>query len=117
MSWIIRIFFAVLVRILLPLFFLETFEGLGPVKAAMLASAFAFMNLAARPGGGWISDRFGRRKTLMILIGGLAVGYLVMSQVSSTWPVALAVVALDLVIRLREALHRIELVEPRETIW
>jgi MFS transporter, NNP family, nitrate/nitrite transporter len=78
---------------MLPLFFLETFAGLGTVKAAMLASGFAFMNLAARPGGGWLSDKFGRRKTLMILIAGLAGGYAIMSQVGSTWPVALAVIA------------------------
>lgn len=78
---------------MLPLFFLETFEGLSEVTAAMLASGFAFMNLAARPGGGWMSDKFGRKKTLTILVAGLCVGYLAMSQVSSGWPIALAVVA------------------------
>ncbi|KZY95318.1 MFS transporter, partial [Oleiphilus sp. HI0072] len=38
---------------MLPLFFLETFESLDPVKAGLLASGFAFMNLVARPTGGW----------------------------------------------------------------
>lgn len=78
---------------MLPLFFLDTFKGLSPVTAAMLASGFAFMNLAARPGGGWLSDRFGRRKTLSILIAGLAVGYFTLSQVTGNWPIALAVAA------------------------
>ena len=77
---------------MLPLFFGETFE-LTPVKAGMVASAYAFMNLMSRPGGGWISDRFGRRSTLLILTAGLAVGYFVMSLVGSEWPLWLAVVA------------------------
>jgi len=77
---------------MLPLFFAETFT-LDPVKAGMVASAYAFMNLMSRPGGGWISDRFGRRSTLLILTAGLAVGYYVMSLVGSEWPLWLAVVA------------------------
>ena len=70
---------------MLPLFFLDTFE-LTPVMAGMVASAYAFMNLMSRPGGGWISDRCGRKPTLMILTAGLAVGYFVMGQVDSEWP-------------------------------
>ena len=78
---------------MLPLFFLETFEGLDPVKAGLLASGFAFMNLVARPTGGWFSDRFGRRKALMILIGGLACGYFLLSQIDSGWWIPAAVIA------------------------
>jgi len=78
---------------MLPLFFLETFEGLSAVQAGLLASGFAFMNLIARPSGGWFSDRFGRRKSLMILISGLAVGYFVLSQVNSEWWIPLAVIS------------------------
>lgn len=78
---------------MLPLFFLETFEGLSAVQAGLLASGFAFMNLVARPTGGWFSDNFGRRKSLMILISGLAVGYFVLSQVDSTWWIPLAVIS------------------------
>jgi len=78
---------------MLPLFFLETFDGLDPVKAGLLASGFAFMNLVARPTGGWFSDRFGRRKALMILIGGLSCGYFVLSQIDSGWWIPAAVIA------------------------
>jgi NNP family nitrate/nitrite transporter-like MFS transporter len=78
---------------MLPLFFLDTYTELSPVKAGLLASGFAFMNLVARPTGGWFSDHFGRRKALMILIGGLAVGYFVLSRVDSNWPIFLAVIA------------------------
>jgi len=77
---------------MLPAFFADTF-GLSPVTAGLLAAGFAFMNLAARPGGGWISDRFGRRKTMLILLAGLAAGYLTLSQITPGWPVAMAVVA------------------------
>jgi len=78
---------------MLPLFFLETFEGLSAVKAGLLASGFAFMNLVARPTGGWFSDKFGRRKSLMILIGGLAAGYFTLSQIDSSWLIPVAVIA------------------------
>ena len=77
---------------MLPLFFADTF-GLEPVTAGLLASGYAFMNLAARPGGGWLSDKFGRKKSLIILLAGLMVGYGLMSQISGTWPLLLAVVA------------------------
>jgi len=78
---------------MLPLFFLDTFAGLSPVKAGLLASGFAFMNLLARPMGGLVSDRFGRRNSLMVLIGGLAIGYFVLSQINGHWYIPLAVIA------------------------
>lgn len=76
---------------MLPLFFATTF-GLSPVAAGMVASAYAFMNLMSRPGGGWISDRCGRKSTLIVLTMGLAVGYFAMSLVGESWPLWLAVV-------------------------
>jgi NNP family nitrate/nitrite transporter-like MFS transporter len=75
---------------MLPLFFMDTFD-LSMVQAGMLASGYAFMNLVARPSGGLISDRFGRRKSLLILLVGLMVGYLLMGQINSSWPLFLAV--------------------------
>ena len=77
---------------MLPLFFSETFT-LDPVKAGMVASGYAFMNLVSRPAGGFFSDKFGRKGTLQILVLGLALGYLVMSQIDSSWPLYLAVVS------------------------
>jgi NNP family nitrate/nitrite transporter-like MFS transporter len=77
---------------MLPLFFLDTF-GISEVTAGMLASSFAFMNLVARPSGGLISDRFGRKKSLLVLLGGLTAGYLLMSQIDSSWPLVFAVLA------------------------
>ncbi|WP_026375781.1 NarK family nitrate/nitrite MFS transporter [Aestuariibacter salexigens] len=76
---------------MLPLFFAETFN-LDPVLAGLVAGAYAFMNLMSRPAGGWISDKFGRKSTLMILTAGLAAGYALMGLVDGTWPLWLAVV-------------------------
>jgi MFS transporter, NNP family, nitrate/nitrite transporter len=77
---------------MLPLFFLETFSSLNPVTAGLLASGYAFMNLVSRPLGGWFSDKFGRRKSMTILIGGLALGYILMGTIDSNWPIAAAVI-------------------------
>lgn len=76
---------------MLPLYFLQTFEGLNPVTAGLLASGFAFMNLVSRPMGGWFSDRYGRRRSLLIMISGLAVGYFMMGLIDSHWWILMAV--------------------------
>ena len=41
-----------------------------------------------------MSDRFGRRKTMLICMVGLALGYLLMSQISGGWPIPFAIIAL-----------------------
>lgn len=70
---------------MLPAFFEKTF-GLNTVLAGMIASCYAFMNLAARPGGGLISDKLGSRKmTMTVLTAGLAIGYLLMGNVNGNW--------------------------------
>ena len=51
------------------------------------------MNLDARPTGGWFSDYFGRRKSLLILIGGLGLGYGLLSQINSSWWIPAAVIS------------------------
>lgn len=78
---------------MLPLFFLETFSGLDPVEAGLLGSGFAFMNLVARPLGGWLSDRVGRRRTLQILVLGVALGFATLAQIRSDWPIPLVIPA------------------------
>jgi len=79
---------------MLPLFFYNTFSeshGVTAVMAGLLASGFAFMNLVARPGGGLISDKFGRKRSLTIFLIGLVAGYFIMSQIESSWSLFLAV--------------------------
>ncbi|MFZ5755846.1 MAG: MFS transporter [Pseudomonadota bacterium] len=73
---------------MLPLFFMDTF-ALSPVIAGFSAAGFVVANIVARPGGGWLSDRIGRRRALSFQLGGIAVGYLLMSQMANM-PLALA---------------------------
>src|SRR5690606_39159477 len=46
----------------------------------------------SRAGGGWLSDHFRLKRTLLILTAGLAAGYFLMSLVDSSWSLIMAVV-------------------------
>ena len=76
---------------MLPLFFKETFD-MSLIHAGLVASCFALMCLVARPLGGLLSDRYGRKRTLSLLLGGAAVGFLLMSLIDKDWPLVLAIV-------------------------
>ena len=77
---------------MLPAFFEGTF-ALTKAQAGMIAASYAFMNLAARPGGGLISDKLGSRKVTMgVLTGCMGIGYLLLSTVNSNWFLPAAVV-------------------------
>ncbi|WP_208028733.1 MFS transporter [Rhabdothermincola sediminis] len=76
---------------MLPAFFTDTF-GIGTTAAGMVASGFAFMNLIARPTGGLLSDLLGSRKrTLSILLVGLAGGHGLMATIDNGWPLPVAI--------------------------
>ncbi|CDQ20761.1 MFS transporter [Halobacillus karajensis] len=75
---------------MLPMFFQGNF-ALGAIGGGMIASSFAFTNLVARPAGGWLSDRFGRKKILVMLLLLLSILYFSMSSLSGDWPLILAV--------------------------
>jgi MFS transporter, NNP family, nitrate/nitrite transporter len=78
---------------MLPMFFQNTFAA--PVAlAGILGACFAVVDVASCPSGGWISDKFGRKKSLVILLLGAAVGFFVLSTITSSWPIALAVAAM-----------------------
>ncbi|MCK5831695.1 MAG: MFS transporter [Methylococcales bacterium] len=75
---------------MLPLFFKETFAV--PVSVAgILGACFATVDVISCPSGGWISDKYGRKKSLVILLSGASLGFFLMSQINSDWPIALAV--------------------------
>jgi NNP family nitrate/nitrite transporter-like MFS transporter len=75
---------------MLPLFFMDTF-GLSVVMAGLVASVFAGLNLIMRPAGGWLSDRYGRKRTLAIIMAGLAAGYVLMGLITPEWSIIAAI--------------------------
>jgi NNP family nitrate/nitrite transporter-like MFS transporter len=77
---------------ILPLFFKDTF-GLSLTLAGLLGASFGFTTFFARPAGGWLSDRFGRRTVLLWCLAGTAGGYLAMSFMTPALGLAFAVLA------------------------
>lgn len=67
---------------MLPMFFEKVFE-MNATHAGLIASAFAFVNLFARPLGGYLSDLMGnRRRIMMIYMIGIALGFLAMAFIA-----------------------------------
>jgi len=71
---------------ILAMFYVSWFD-ISKVTAALLAGIYPFINLFARPGGGWISDKIGRRLTLMIVFSGITASFLALALVDKSWPV------------------------------
>jgi len=71
-------------------FYVEWFE-ITKINAALLAGIYPFINLVARPGGGWISDIFGRKRTLVVVFIGITISFLILGTVNMEWPVWLVV--------------------------
>jgi len=76
--------------------FLETTFSISMQLAGVLGASYAFMNLVARPSGGWISDRFGRRRTLSLLVLGGLVSHWLMGEINSNWQLS-STIALSLI--------------------
>ncbi len=75
---------------MLAMFYVSWFD-VPKITAALLAGIYPFINLFARPGGGWISDKIGRKLTLGIAFTGITVSFLVLGLVEKAWPVWLVV--------------------------
>ncbi|MEM9507892.1 MAG: NarK family nitrate/nitrite MFS transporter, partial [Cyanobacteria bacterium P01_E01_bin.35] len=68
---------------MLPAFFENTF-GLTAALAGGIAGMYAFMNLVARPGGGFLSDKIGSRKwTLTLTLACTGICYLIFSSLGA----------------------------------
>lgn len=79
---------------MLPMFFFNTFhasQAISMLDAGFLASSFVITNVVARPAGGWVSDRIGRKLSISVFTAGLAGGYCLMALISAEWPIGLAV--------------------------
>lgn len=73
---------------MLPLFFFNTFnqsQQLSMLDAGFLASSFVITNVFARPAGGWLSDKIGRKLSIILFTLGLAGGYGLMALISADW--------------------------------
>ena len=75
---------------MLPLYYVDTFN-VEPIKAGILAGIYPVINLFARPAGGWLSDKFGRKLTLGIVSAGAAVSFYLLSNVTPEWTLWLVV--------------------------
>ncbi len=71
--------------------FYVSWFGLDKVNAAVLAGIYPFINLFARPGGGWISDKIGRKLTLGIAFAGVTASFLVLGFVDKSWSLGLVI--------------------------
>ncbi len=77
---------------MLPMFFAATWK-LDPTVAGLVASTFAFVNLWARPLGGYISDKIGNRRLVMLVyMFGIGIGFGLMGLLNAEWPLFIAVV-------------------------
>lgn len=75
---------------MLPLFYVDTFN-VEPILAGVLAGIYPFINLFARPAGGWLSDKIGRKITLSIVTFGAAISFFILSYVTPEWELWLVV--------------------------
>jgi NNP family nitrate/nitrite transporter-like MFS transporter len=66
--------------------YLEKMFGLSVALAGVLGAGFAFASLLARPLGGYLGDRLGRRPIMICSLAGSAVGFFAIMQVGPHWP-------------------------------
>ncbi len=69
---------------MLPLYYVDTFN-VEPILAGVLAGIYPVINLFARPAGGWLSDKIGRKITLGIVTSGAAFSFFLLSTVTTDW--------------------------------
>ena len=77
---------------ILPLFFKDAF-GLSLTAAGFLGASFGMTTFFARPMGGWLSDRYGRKTVLLWCLAGTAAGYFAMSQMTPNLGIVFAVLS------------------------
>ncbi len=77
------------VESMLPGYFEKMF-GLSVAVAGIMGAGFAFASLVARPLGGFLGDRVGRKPVMIVAMAGSALGFIVIASISAHWPLGLA---------------------------
>ena len=82
---------------MLPMFFELTFRDLTDgsgnflmtaTLAGLVAASFAFVNLVARPLGGYLSDKMkNRKRTMLIYMVGISIGFFLMANIGKWGPI------------------------------
>ena len=75
------------VESMLPQYLEKTF-GLSVALAGAIGSGFAVASLVARPMGGLLGDRVGRRRVMIVSIAGSVAGYAAIAAIDATWSLA-----------------------------
>lgn len=70
---------------MLPAYFEKMFS-VSVAVAGIMGAGFAFANFIARPLGGVLGDKFGRKPVMIVTLGGSALGFFAIPLINSTWP-------------------------------
>lgn len=71
---------------MLPAYFEKMFN-VSVAMAGVMGAGFAFANFVARPLGGILGDRYGRKPIMLVTLAGSAAGYFAINQINGQWPV------------------------------
>jgi NNP family nitrate/nitrite transporter-like MFS transporter len=74
------------VESMLPAYFEKMF-GVSVATAGVMGAGFAFASLIARPLGGWMGDKLGRKPIMIASLAGSAVGYFALYMIGPSWSV------------------------------
>jgi len=80
------------VESMLPQYLEKTF-GLSVALAGAIGSGFAVASLVARPMGGLLGDRVGRRRVMIVSLAGSVAGYAAIAAIDRSWSLAAVGVA------------------------
>src|SRR5205823_8062542 len=70
---------------MLPAYFERMFH-VSVAVAGIMGAGFAFANFIARPLGGVLGDRFGRKPVMIVTLGGSALGFFAIPLIHAAWP-------------------------------
>jgi NNP family nitrate/nitrite transporter-like MFS transporter len=79
------------VESMLPAYFEKMFK-VSVTLAGSMGAGFAFASIVARPMGGWMGDKFGRKPVMVTALGGSALGFLGILLIGPAWSVSASMV-------------------------